>query len=146
MNIENHDLYLDETYYSMSDLAPEIKDGVLHTYSGKGPHRSWGSASCTTTVVIHTENFIAIHVGFAHKHRGNQGWHYFRVLDDGLWHKKTWRGITVEHRRMVLEQYNIEHIPSWELAKLPEAEQEAIKSRRVGLPSWAKAPTPLTSA
>lgn len=142
MTIEIHRHEIDpDKYFTMSDVAPHISTigdaPTIKLYYGKGAYYSWGSASVTTTVVIHTEDFVAIHVGFAHKHGGGQGWHYFRLQPDGLWHKRIWRGITDDQRRLVMDQYKFEQ-------QMEFTAEEQL--RRVNLPLWAKSPNRKDSA
>lgn len=110
MNTKTHDLPYDSTYFRMSDVAPWITDEVINIYNGKGSRRSWGAPSVISTVVVDDADLVAVHVGFSHKHRGGQGWHYWL---GGT--KRTW-------------------------AQLPDAQREKVLANEHKAPRWAKSP------
>lgn len=116
MKIETHPLAYDSTYFTMSDVAPyydENRDRLV-IQNGKGTRRSWGAPSVTSTVVFRGRSLVAIHVGFSHKHRGGQGWHYW--LHEGeSWVKVAWGKLSDADRRKVLDR--TDRAPSW--AKAP---------------------------
>lgn len=114
----------DSTYFAMSDVTPEIdSDGNITIYSGKGKSRSWGAPQVTSTVVLEDCDLVAIHVGFSHKHRGGQGWHYF-TTDGQTTRKVTWAQLPDETRQRILNNEN--KAPRW--AKTPgKLKSQAIK-------------------
>lgn len=116
MNIHTSDNIPDSTYFTMCDVTPEynVATDTLTTYTGEGKRRSWGRPQCTSTVVLKDESLVAIHVGFSHKHRGGQGWHYFARNGQG-WHKVTWGKLDDEARQQVFD--NLDKAPIW--AKRP---------------------------
>lgn len=100
----------DSTYFTMSDVSPEF-DPITWTvtiFDGKGSRRSWGAPQVNSTVVVNNDDFVAVHVGFSHKHRGGQGWFYFNA-DERI----TWAKLSDEQRQLVLDAKK----PSW--AKVP---------------------------
>lgn len=101
----------DSTYFRMSDVEPFFADdGALVISNGEGTRRSWGRPQVTSTVVVDTDAFVAVHVGFSHKHRGGQGWFYFV---DGQ--RRTWAQLPDDLRTLVLD--NEHKAPYW--AKSP---------------------------
>lgn len=115
MKIQTNTNIPDSTYFSMSDVAPEIDDsGDIVIYEGRGTRRGWGAPQVTNTVVLEDCDLIAIHVGFSHKHRGGQGWHYF-TTDGTATRKVTWTQLPDETRQRILD--NETKAPSW--AKSP---------------------------
>lgn len=115
MHIQTNTQIPDSTYFTMSDVAPVITDnGDIEITNGEGSRRSWGRPQVTSTVVLDECDIVAIHVGFSHKHRGGQGWHYFST--DGLETTKvTWAQLPDELRQRILDASN--KAPSW--AKTP---------------------------
>ncbi len=107
----------DSTYFTASDVEPVLKDGALTIYDGKGSRRSWGAPTVTSTVVVHTATFAAVHVGFHHKHRGGQAWYYYVNGE-----RQTWQQLSDTRRRQVLADYTAPRTP-------------AKRS-----PAWAKSP------
>ncbi len=107
----------DTTYFTLSDVAPRLKSNVLTLYDGEGTRRHWGRPAVWSTVVLESPDLVAVHVGFAHKHRGGQGWFYYRPSPEtGEWTRVTWASLSTEERQRVLEAYE-ERAPSW--AKVP---------------------------
>jgi hypothetical protein len=100
----------DSTYFRISDVNPTLEGDTLTIYSGKGTHRSWGSPQVTSTVVVELPDFVVIHVGFSHKHRGGQGWYYYL---NGA--RVTWQQLDDTYRQIVLD--NKSKAPAW--AKIP---------------------------
>lgn len=88
----------DRTYFTMSDVAPRLSQGTLRLINGKGTFRSWGAPKCESLVLFKGRSLIVVFVGFCHKHRGGQGWFYFRP--DGT--RVTFRQLAVAERKMVI--------------------------------------------
>ncbi|MCB0073273.1 MAG: hypothetical protein KDE20_17510 [Caldilineaceae bacterium] len=128
MNIQTNTQIPDSTYFTMSDVAPVITDnGDIEITNGEGSRRSWGRPQVTSTVVLDECDIVAIHVGFSHKHRGGQGWHYFTT--DGLETTKvTWAQLPDELRRRILDASN--KAPSWAKAPGKLRSQHAKPSTR----------------
>ena len=114
MNIQEVYTVPDSTYFTLSDVAPEIKGDTIATCGGHGTPRSWGAPQCTTTAVVNADDFCALHVGFSHMHRGGQGWFYFVRTDTGI-ARRTWARLTDDERELVL--HNLDKSPAW--AKSP---------------------------
>lgn len=116
MRITQHTNIPDGTYFTATDVAPEILDGgEIAVYNGAGSRRSWGRPQVTSTVVVDTDEFAAIHVGFSHKHRGGQGWYYFDRKDDTT-RRRRWAQLTDEQQALALDGYPTK-APGW--AKTP---------------------------
>jgi hypothetical protein len=116
----------DSTYFSMSNVAPKIEGDVIALTDGQGTRRSWGAPQTTSTVVFSNCEFVAVHVGFSHKHRGSQGWFYFVNADTGP-ARKTWAQLTEDEQDLVLA--NADKAPRW--AKSPgvrKAERKAAST------------------
>ena len=79
-------------------------------YHGQGTRRSWGAPQVWSTVVVETDTFIAVHVGYSHKHRGGQQWYYFLAYE-----RHTWNRLPDELQILVLD--NVHKAPRW--AKVP---------------------------
>lgn len=116
MKISQSDYVPDTTYFTMSDVAPnyDAELDVLTIYNGEGTRRSWGKPRVESTVVFRGRDLIAVHVGFSHKHRGSQGWHYFQREGDN-WQKITWAKLGDNDRKKILDREN--RAPAW--AKTP---------------------------
>jgi len=112
----------DSTYFTMSDVEPthDEESDTLTLFNGEGSRRSWGRPSVTSTVIINSPLIVAVHVGFSHKHRGGQGWHYWRPSSAGVWEKVTW-------------------------GQLPDSERKKVLDRTDRAPRWAKSPGKLKS-
>lgn len=116
MKIQTNDLPYDSTYFSMSDVSPEYDatTDTLTLFDGEGSRRSWGKPAVHSTVVFRGRDLVAVHVGFHHKHRGGQGWHYWQHQAD-QWVKVSWGQLDDTDRKKVLDR---EHrAPRW--AKSP---------------------------
>ncbi|HMN12034.1 MAG TPA: hypothetical protein PKD55_06895 [Bellilinea sp.] len=98
------------TYFRMSEVAPHFDADALVIFNGEGTRRSWGRPQVTSTVVVDTGTFLAVHVGFSHKYRGGQGWFYFTSGQ-----RRTWAQLSDELRTLVLD--NEHKAPYW--AKSP---------------------------
>ncbi len=107
---------LDDTYFTATDCEPTIKgDGTIEYYDGHGSRRrSWGTPQVTTTIVVDEHDFLALHVGFSHKHRGGQFWRYY-VEVEGQIARRLWGQLTDDERQIVLD--NGGKAPRW--AKSP---------------------------
>lgn len=108
MKITTKSLPYDSTYFTMSDVTPvyDPTHDTLTIYNGQGSRRSWGRPSVTSTIVFRG-TVTAIHVGFNHKHRGGQGWHYF--ASDGS--KLTWSALSDSDRQKILDRK--QRAPTW---------------------------------
>lgn len=104
--IRTSDNIPDSTYFRSSDVAPGFDGQTITLYAGKGSRRSWGAPQVWSSVVVETDNFVAVHVGFSHKHRGGQQWHYYL---DG--ERVTWQKLSDELRTLVLD--NEHKAPRW---------------------------------
>lgn len=98
------------TYFRMSEVAPHFDADALVIFNGEGTRRSWGRPQVSSTVVVDSEDFVAVHVGFHHKHRGGQGWFYFVAGE-----RRTWAQLPDDLRTLVLD--NKHKAPYW--AKSP---------------------------
>lgn len=98
------------TYFRSSDVAPQLAGETLTLWHGKGTRRSWGAPQVCSTVVVETDTFIAVHVGYSHKHRGGQQWYYFLNRE-----RYTWNQLSDALQRLVLD--NSHKAPHW--AKVP---------------------------
>lgn len=116
MKIQTNSNVPDYTYFAMSDVSPEYNPDTdtLTVYNGEGTRRSWGRPGVESTIVFRGRDLIAIHVGFHHKHRGGQGWHYFQQEKDS-WQKVSWGSLSDKDRKKILAREN--KAPSW--AKSP---------------------------
>lgn len=105
----------DSTYFTSNDVQPDINDdGSITIYDGRGARRGWGSPQVTSTVVLDECDFVAIHVGFSHKHRGGQAWYYY-TTDGTATSRIKWQQLPDELRQRVLDNEN--KAPNW--AKSP---------------------------
>jgi len=102
-------------YFTLSDIEPEVEGSTITYLNGWGEKRYWGTPHVTATVFIRTNSFVAIHMGFHHKHGGGQGYFYY-VLNDGEIDRKTY-------------------------AQLPGEQQYQIEQSLSVLPKWAKSPS-----
>lgn len=117
----------DTTYFRVSDVQPEFADlnGTINpslddrkavkVWSGIGTYRSsWGAPKVTSTVLVNDPNLklLCIHVGFSHKHRGNQFYRYY-TTDMGIVVETSWKRLSNEQRQAVLDAPK----PKW--AKAP---------------------------
>jgi hypothetical protein len=100
----------DSTYFRTGDVEPAISDNTLTVYDGDGTRRSWGRPGVTSTVVVDAPDFVAIHVGFHHKHGGGQFWRFYNV--NGQIERVGWASLPDETRQIVLDACN-ENAPRW---------------------------------
>lgn len=111
----------DSTYFRVGSCEPDLDaDGATLTiYDGDGSRRSsWGAPGVTSTVVLHADDLVAVHVGFHHKHGGGQFWRYVRPVSDGArWERVGWAALDDEDRQRVLDAVADGKAPSW--AKAP---------------------------
>jgi len=105
---------LDGTYFTATDCEPWAEGGQVCFYDGHGSRRSWGAPQITTTVVVNDCDFLALHVGFSHKHRGGQYWRYFVRTAEEI-ERRTWPQLTDDERQIVLDAEG--KAPNW--AKSP---------------------------
>lgn len=95
----------DSTYFRVGSAEPEltVHDGqsTLTIYSGQGRRRGWGQPGVTSTVVLHADDLVAVHVGFHHKHGGGQFWRYYVPSADG-WRQVQWASLRDALRAHVL--------------------------------------------
>lgn len=101
---------LDSTYFTATDCEPFVVNNEVHYYDGRGKSRSWGSPQVTTTLIVDDCDFLALHFGFSHKHRGGQAWRYF-VKVDGKVERRLWGQLTDDERQIVLD--NEGKAPRW---------------------------------
>lgn len=95
----------DTTYFRTESAEPVLKGDALTIYNGTGTRRSsWGQPGITSTVVLEADDLVAIHVGFFHKHGGNQFWRYYR-LNGGQWARITWAKLSDGERQRVLAAF-----------------------------------------
>jgi hypothetical protein len=105
----------DGTYFRVSSAEPVLKDDTLTIYDGQGHRRSsWGAPGVTSTVLLNTDNLVAVHVGFFHKHGGGQFYRYYR--QNGAWQQVIWAKLSDDERVSVLSAYE-DRAPNW--AKFP---------------------------
>lgn len=104
----------DSTYFRTGDVEPEISDNALTVYDGNGSRRGWGTPGVTSTVVVDAPDFVAVHVGFHHKHGGGQFWRFYNV--NGKIEQVSWTKLDDEIRQIVLDAYD-ENAPQW--ARVP---------------------------
>lgn len=95
----------DSTYFRTSDTEPTLSGETLAVYSGKGTRRSsWGAPETTSTVVLHDDDLVAVHVGYHHKHRGGQFWRYYTPSGtEGAWQQVAWPQLADAERQRVLD-------------------------------------------
>lgn len=106
----------DSTYFRTTDAEPSLEGGELTIYDGAGTHRSsWGAPGVTSTIVFQSDEMVAIHVGFFHKHGGGQFWRYYRLAEH--WEQAVWKQLSDEERQLVLNAYENHKAPSF--AKVP---------------------------
>lgn len=101
----------DDTYFRTGEVEPEIDGHTLTLYNGDGRHRSWGHPGVTSTVVVEAIDFVAVHVGFHHKHGGGQFWRFYNV--NGLIEQVAWKALPDETRQIVLDAIEAGKAPSW---------------------------------
>jgi hypothetical protein len=97
----------DSTYFRTGDVTPEVGANEITVYDGSGSRRSWGIPGVTSTVVVNAPDFVAIHVGFHHKHGGGQFWRFYNV--NGSIEQVAWKDLPDETRQVVLDAGK----PSW---------------------------------
>jgi len=102
----------DGTYFRTGDAEPIFDGRTVTCRDGRGTLRSsWGAPGVTSTVVVERPDFVAVHVGFYHKHGGGQFWRYYRPGK-----RVMWRSLSEAERLEVLDGW-IERAPGW--AKCP---------------------------
>jgi hypothetical protein len=100
----------DNTYFRTGDVEPTVEDNGLTLYDGSGSRRSWGQPGVTSTVVVSAPDFVAVHVGFHHKHGGGQFWRFYNV--NGAIEQVAWAGLADETRQIVLDAMD-DKAPGW---------------------------------
>lgn len=100
----------DGTYFRTGDVEPVVDGDALTVFDGNGSRRSWGQPGVTSTVVVEAPDFVAIHVGFHHKHGGGQFWRFFSV--NGKVEQVAWKDLADETRQVVLDAYDAK-APAW---------------------------------
>ena len=117
------------TTANMTTTAPILTGNLLEVQDGENARRRWGCVKVTSTVVVRTRTFTAIHVGVAHKHGGSQGWYYFEQPAGETPKRRTAAQLSSRRRRQVLDAYDAGHAPSW--AKLPFSRQPRKSAKPV---------------
>lgn len=103
LTIQTSDHVPDSTYFTTSDTEPTLSGDTLTILNGKGSRRSsWGAPETTSTVVLHDDDLVAVHIGYHHKHRGGQYWRYYRQVD-GTWQQVAWLQLDDATRQRVLD-------------------------------------------
>lgn len=97
----------DSTYFRIGDAEPRFRDGVIACLDGHGSRRQWGQPGVTSTVIVVRPDFVAVHVGFHHKHGGGQAWRYYRPSG-----RVRWKDLSDLERMEVLDG-RIERAPGW---------------------------------
>ena len=101
-------------YFTLSEIAPVIEGSTITYLNGWGEKRYWGTPHVTATVFVRTNSFVALHMGYSHKHRGGQGYYYY-VISDGEISRKNFSQLLAEQQYLV--EQNVSSLPSW--AKKP---------------------------
>lgn len=102
----------DSTYFRTAAAEPDVnEDGSITLYDGRGARRSWGAPQTNSTVIVDAEDFLAVLVGFSHKHGGSQFYRYFVQTPTGP-ARRTWAQLTDDERQLVLEGYDAK-APAW---------------------------------
>ena len=117
MKHRNTDQVPDSTYFRTGDAEPIIEsDGSITLLNGEGTRRSsWGRPQVNTTILIDDCDFLAVLVGFSHKHGGSQFYRYY-LPNGGKPQRVTWSKLTDHDRQRILDAYD-DKAPYW--AKKP---------------------------
>lgn len=91
----------DGTYFTTTECEPVVTQEGVTVFTGNGKHRSWGSPSVTSTVVLN-DSLLVVHVGFHHKHRGGQFWRYFMLAPENGIVQVKWADLDDETRQEIL--------------------------------------------
>jgi len=118
IEIRESDQVPDSTYFRVGSAEPDVNaDGSITIYNGQGTRRSsWGAPGITSTVIYRSADFVAVHVGFHHKHGGGQTWRYYRTNGDDRVQRLTWSQLDDELRAEILDACG-QNAPNW--AKAP---------------------------
>lgn len=112
MNTTTSSTIPDSTYFRTGDAEPTISDdGTITLYDGRGSRRGWGAPQVNTTVIVDTEDFLAVLVGFSHKHGGSQFYRYYVQTPTGP-ARRTWAQLTDDERSLILAAYE-DKAPAW---------------------------------
>ena len=105
----------------ISEIAPvlDTAQNLVLVQEGENNRRSWGCVKVTSTVVVRTRTFLAVHVGVVHKYRGGQQWYFYQqpAGAGGNLTRITAAKLTPRRRRQVLEAIEKGKAPGW--AKQP---------------------------
>ncbi|MHC4984389.1 MAG: hypothetical protein ACYTF6_14630 [Planctomycetota bacterium] len=106
----------DSTYFRRGDAEPTVEKDTVVLLDGQGTRRSsWGAPQVNSTVIVDECDFLAVLVGFSHKHGGGQFYRYYMNGTGGI-KQLQWQQLTDDERALVLEAYK-EKAPYW--AKSP---------------------------
>lgn len=115
MQIQHSANVPDGTYFRTAAAEPEIQDGAIVVFNGRGSRRGWGAPQITSTVVVNQDDLVAVHIGYSHKHGGGQFWRYY-TTDGQAIRQVGWADLSDDVRAVVLAGYD-DHAPDW--AKAP---------------------------
>jgi hypothetical protein len=109
-------VFPDSTYFTTGDVEPAVSDETraIVIINGEGTRRSWGRPQVTSTIVYQSDDFVSIHVGFSHKHRGGQFWRHYSINGEIV--QVSWAKLDDSLRAEILEAYD-KKAPGW--AKSP---------------------------
>lgn len=122
----------DYTYFRTSDCEPSVDNDTITVFDGQGSRRSWGAPQVTSTIVYESNDFVSIHIGFSHKHRGGQFWRHYSV--NGEVKQVGWGKLDDSLRAEILEGYEAK-APGW--AKAPgKLRKDYIKPQQVKMTTY----------
>ena len=101
------------TSANVSEIAPVIHASTLLLQEGENNRRSWGCVKVTSTIVVKTRTFAAIHIGVCHKHRGGQQWYYYEKPNGKAIRRLTARQLSTRRRNQVLDAFRDGNAPDW---------------------------------
>lgn len=102
----------DSTYFRTGDAEPTIEaDGTITLLNGRGTRRGWGAPQVNSMILVDAEDFLAVLVGFSHKHGGGQFYRYYIAQGGGV-ARRTWAQLTDDERSLVLAAYE-KNAPNW---------------------------------
>ena len=134
MHIAKSSCIPDNTFLVARDVEPVYHEAEerLTIYTGTGPQYSWGTTVVVSTIVLHAEDLVAVHVRFCHRYGTRECWRYWQRHGEH-WGRVMWNSLVTSERLRIFEAYQQE-APAFAVlpGSLPGKSRTAAPSMKIG--------------